>query len=174
MADLYYQRRYPDLVITVPMGFWTHRRRPPSLRTTVLRSAEVVSRLAGRPLTLPAWAGFELDTVLLFGDPERPQETEWIYENPEHPGHYARILTWSAGAPGSLTFPPERDRQPCSIRTYDLGGRPVFHALVEERFGQHEAVWQWGELTLMMMVKAAPWTGLDWFRQFLEEVDRHG
>jgi hypothetical protein len=174
IAELCYQRRYPDLVITVPIGHWYHRRRPPSLLTSVLPAAEVSGRLL--PAHTFAPAGFRLDTVFLLGSPDEPQELELVYEHLDYPGHTLRILIWPPSTPNPLSFPPTKDPHPGYTTSYRLHGRQVFHAFSSRRFGQHEVVWKQGDMKLMVMLKPAPWTDfrsvVHWLRDFLDPLEQ--
>ena len=140
LALLCYQRRHPDLLITVPMGYWEHRRRPPALLTTPLTSEEALPALAELPL--PILAGYTLDSAILFGDVGDPQEIDLVYRRGTAPEHWIRLLIWTAGADGSLAFPPKIDRQPCRHHAIRLNGSTVWHAWLTLEYGQHEAVWR--------------------------------
>jgi hypothetical protein len=166
-ADLCYPGRYEDLCVTVPMGYWKHRRRPSTLTTTAKPAGEVPQSWSSLAVGPPPQYNFRLDTALAIGDPAQPQEIEWLYENDELPGHYIRVLTWPVGAPNAPTFPLEVDRQPCSTETASLKGREVHYAFLDQRFGQFEAIWQQDETIVMLMVKPAPWTNKDWFLRLL-------
>ena len=167
-ADLCYGGRYRDLIVTVPMGYWKHRRRPATLNTTVARAADVPASWLKLQVSLPAQYGFVLDTAIAFGDPEQPQEVEWIYEKQEPLGHYVRVLTWPRGAPNAPTYPLEVDRQPCSTDVLHVRGREVPHAFLDERFGQHEVIFERDDAVVMLMVKPHPGSDREWFTQFLD------
>jgi hypothetical protein len=173
MADLYYQRRHEDLVITVPMGYWQHRRRPATLRTHVLRAAEVPDALREMEVPPPA-EQFRLDSALWFAGPEgrdepgEPREIEWIYVDRRRPERCVRILTWRAGREGSAPYPPRRDRQPCSSQVLNVRRRRVFHAFRDRRYGQHDAMWRQHGLVVMMLAKPDTSTDDGWFRWLLE------
>jgi hypothetical protein len=164
-ALLCYQRRHPDLLITVPMGYWEHRRRPPALLTTPLTSEEASSAAA---LPLPKISGYTLDSVILFGDVETPQEIDLVYRRGTAPEHWIRLLIWTAGADGAPAFPPKIDRQPCRHDAIRLNGSTVWHAWLTPEYGQHEAVWRDAQRMYMLMCKPAPWTGPDFFRRLVE------
>jgi hypothetical protein len=166
-AYLCYQRRHPDLLITVPMGYWEHRRRPPALLTTPLTSGEF-SAASTRPP--PVIAGYALDSALLFGDLANPQEIELIYRRGSTPEHWVRLLIWPAGGPGTPGFPPKIDRQPCRHDLLKLKGAMVWHAWLTPEYGQHEAVWSDAERVYMLLCKPAAWTGPDFFFELIEKL----
>lgn len=168
IADLCYWGRYEDFIVTVPMGYWKHRRRPAKVNITVARAADVPKSCLKLQVSPPPQYGFVLDTAIAFGDPEHPQEVEWIYEKPEPPGHYVRMLTWPEGAPNAPTYPLEVDRQPCSTDVLHLRQREVPYAFLDARFGQHEVIFQRDDILVMLMVKPAPWTDREWFTKFLD------
>ncbi len=168
IADLCYPARYTDRRVTVPMGYWKHRRQPATLSTTAARADHVPESWLRLKVSPPPQYKFALDTALAFGDSEQPQEVEWIYENDELPGHYIRVLTWPVGAPNAPTFPLEVDRQPCSTEVYQVRDKEVHYAFLDPRFGQFEAIWRKGDIIVMLMVKPAPWTNKDWFLRLID------
>ena len=105
-------------------------------------------------------AGFHLDSLVVFVDGQgQPIEVEWIYEHAKHRGHYVRCLAWAPESAHRLKYPPQLDRQPCTARTHRIHGREVFHAFLDPRYGQHEAVWRTpAGLLVMLLLKPAPWT----------------
>ncbi len=82
-----------------------------------------------------------------------------------------RLLTSPPGVEGGLPYPPEREnRQPCQQLRLQVRGRTIYHAYADERFGQHEAVWQQDGYNLMSIIKPTPWTNLRWFERLLSEI----
>jgi hypothetical protein len=167
-AERFYQRRHPDLVITVPMGYWSHRRRPATLRTVALRPDEVPDRLRSWEKPPPDGA-YTLDSVLVFGDTERPQEVEWIYRDRSAAQGGLRILTWSYESRVG-PYPPRLDRQPCRSQLLEVNDTRVFHAYGDPDVGQHEAVVRAGDLVAMVIARSTPDTDIAWFRALLEAM----
>jgi hypothetical protein len=169
-ADLSYQSRYQEPPIIVPVGYWAHKRAQ-SLQVTVLRADDVPAHIPSFGILLPDDYGYRLNTAFVFGDPESPQEVDLVFEHEQDAGRYVRILASPRDAAEGLRFPPTLEqRHPCSSRVLSMGGLDVYHAYHDERYGQHEAVWQKDGLNLMLIVKPAVWTNMAWFAGLLERM----
>jgi hypothetical protein len=171
LADLCYQSRHEEPPIAVPVSYWAHKR-PESLRVTVLRAEDIpATGVPGFRLAPPADYGYRLNTAFVFGDPESPQEVDLVFEQQEDAGRYMRLLSSPADAAHGLPFPPALEkRHPSSSHLLRVNGLDVYHAYQEERYGQHEAVWQTHGLTMMLIVKPAVWTDMTWFGGLLEKM----
>lgn len=172
LAALCYQARHPDLVVTVPMGYWAHRRRPSALLTTPMAGSHCPRGLPGSDIS-PLQSGgtaVVLNSVFLFGDPDKPQEIEYVYSRDTDRVQRIRLLVWPCGAPGALSWPPSLDRQPCSHRCIEVHGQTVYHGWLDSRYGQHEAVWQIEGVTYMMMASPMLHTDVKWFEDFLAAI----
>ena len=62
---------------------------------------------------------------------------------------------------------PDVGEQPCERRTVSVLGATVHHAYLSPEYGAHEAVWQSAERNVLLLVKPAPWTNMEWFERFL-------
>ncbi len=166
LTERFYQRRHPDVIITVPMGYWTHRRGPAG--TTALRADEVPGWLSLWEVPPPP-SDFVLDSMVYFGAPDRPRETDWVYRDrfSRHGG--LRVLTWDLHGE-KAPYPPRLDRQPCQSQVVELAGRPVHHAYGDPGVGQHEAVTRRGGRVVMVLAKATPDTDGAWFHSVLEAM----
>jgi hypothetical protein len=170
-AELSYQHRYPRAAtVSVPVGYFDHHRRPRSLRQTAYAGATAPASLPGRDLMAPADSGYALDSVFVFGDPAAPQEVEYIHAQARSPGHDLRFLVTPSTGVGAIHFPPSVDEQPCWSQLRKVRGHDVYHAYLDDRYGQHEAVWQRGALTVLLIVRPAGWTDTAWFLRLLEQV----
>lgn len=170
LADLCYQSRHEEPPIAVPVGYWAHKRSE-SLRVTVLRAENVPAHFPGSGLFLPPDYGYRLNTAFVFGDPESPQEVDMVFEQAEDAGRYIRLLVSQSDAVQGLPYPPATEkRHPCSTRVLKINGLDVYHAYHDERYGQHEAVWQKNGLNSMLIVKPAVWTDMAWFDNLLNEI----
>jgi hypothetical protein len=171
LAELSYQYRHPSAAtIGVPVGYFDHHRRPRSLRQTAYAAALAPAALPGRDLLPPPDLGYTLDSVFVFGDPASPQEVEYLHAQTRSPGHDLRFLVTPISGDGAIHFPPSVDEQPCWSQLRKLRGRDVYHAYLDDRYGQHEALWQRGTLTIMLIVRPAVWTDTAWFLRLLEQV----
>ena len=43
----------------------------------------------------------------------------------------------------------------------------MHQAYLSPEYGAHEAVWQSSGLNILLLVKPAPWTNMEWFERFL-------
>jgi hypothetical protein len=164
LAQLSYQSRHASDVIAVPVGFWAHKRTPPTLKELALPGEAVPADLMGRHI-VPG-DRYRLDSAFLLGG-EQSREAEFVYDLAGEPGHYVRVLVWPTGSPGSPRLPPERDRHPGATELMTVAGHPVYHAYAVPEFGPHEAVLANAGLTLMVLAKPGPWTDEAWFRQII-------
>jgi hypothetical protein len=170
LADLCYQSRHSEPPIAVPVGYWAHKRRE-SLQMTVLRAQSLPRDNPCYRVSPPDDYGYRLDTAFVFGDTQRPEEVDLVFEQAQDPGRYLRILVSPSDTSEGLQYPPAREeRQPCSSRRLSIKGRDVYHAYQDERYGQHEAVWQQDGLNTMLIVKPAVWTDVEWFDNLLEKM----
>jgi hypothetical protein len=161
---LSYRSRHPDRTPSVPVGYWHHRRGPPSTPVRILERPP--PDLPGAHITPPARLGFHLDTVQVFGDLRCPQEVEYLYADAADRGRTIRILVSPAGAEGGVRFPPETEGQPCTV----VRLRDVHYAFGDPRYGPHEAVWQQDGLNVMLLAKPAPFTDRYWFTASLSSL----
>jgi hypothetical protein len=171
LADLCYQSRHEEPPIAVPIGYWAHKRSQ-TLRVTALRAEDVhAARAPGFRLSPPDEYGYRLNTAFVFGDPQSPQEVDLVFEQREDAGRYMRVLTSPSDAARGLPFPPALEqRHPSSSDVLRVNGLDVYHAYHDERYGQHEAIWQKHGLNIMLIVKPATWTDLTWFSNLLEKI----
>lgn len=170
LADLSYQSRYGEPPIGVPVGYWAHKRSP-SLQVTALRAEEVPTHRAPFAISPPDDYGYRLNTAFVFGDQESPQEVDLVFEQEQDAGRYVRILASPSEAADGLPFPPTLEqRHPCSSQVVSINGLDVYHAYHDERYGQHEAVWQKNGVNIMLIVKPAVWTDVAWFTNLLEKM----
>jgi hypothetical protein len=167
-ARLAYRSRHGDRTAPVPVGFFRHRRGPPDV--AVHAYDEPPAGLLGRHLVPPARLGLRLAGAFVFGDPRRPQEVEYLYEDAADPGRTLRLLVSPAGVAHGVPYPPALEGQPCAAERRELEGREVHHAYADPRYGPHEAVWHAGGLNVMLLAKAAPWTDRFWFGRVLSEM----
>jgi hypothetical protein len=169
-ADLSYQSRYQEPPIAVPVGYWAHKRSA-SLQVTALRADDVPAHISTPGLSPPDDYGYRLNSAFIFGDPQRPQEVDLVFEHEQDAGRYVRVLASPQDAAEGLPFPPALEqRHPCSSRVLSINGLDVYHAYHDERYGQHEAVWQKNGLNIMLIVKPALWTNAEWFANLLEQM----
>lgn len=42
--------------------------------------------------------------------------------------------------------------------------------ILDEQFGSHEAIWQYGDKTMLLLIKPASWTTVTWFHQFISDL----
>src|SRR5262249_33757564 len=151
LAELSYQHRHPTAAtIDVPVGYFDHHRRPRSLRQTAYAAAAAPALLPGHDLVPPTDLGYALDSVFVFGDPPAAQEVEYLHAQARSPGHDLRLLVTASNGAGAIRFPPSVDEQPCWSQLRKVQGRDVYHAYLDDRYGQHEAVWQRGPLTSLL------------------------
>lgn len=172
LADLCYQSRHREPPIAVPVGYWAHKRAE-SLRVTVTRIGDeaTTSRFPGFRLAPPDDYGYRLNTAFVFGEPESPQEVDFVFEHEKDAGRYMRLLVSPSDATNGLPFPPAlEERHPASSHVMRVNGLDVHHAYQDERYGQHEAVWQKRGLNIMLIVKPAVWTDMTWFSTLLERM----
>jgi hypothetical protein len=171
LADLCYQSRHQEPPIAVPVGYWAHKR-PESLRVTVTRAEDIdMTRVPISGIAPPDDYGYRLNTAFIFGEPESPQEVDLVFEQTEDAGRYMRVLVSPSTAADGLPFPPALEqRHPCSSRVLSVNGLDVYHAYHDERYGQHEAIWQKHDLNIMLIVKPAVWTDMTWFSRLLERM----
>jgi hypothetical protein len=171
LADLCYQSRHQEPPIGVPVGYWAHKRSA-SLRCAVARAEDIT--MTGVPdfcIAPPDDYGYRLNTAFIFGEPESPQEVDLVFEQREDPGRYMRVLVSPSDAAERLPFPPAlEERHPCLSHVLRVNGLDVYHAYHDERYGQHEAVWQKHGLNIMLIVKPAVWTDMTWFSRLLEKM----
>lgn len=170
LADLSYQSRHQEPPIAVPVGYWAHKRKPPTIPSSVFSADNTPAELPGAAIAPRAEHGYRLDSIFVYGDSNQPQEVDFHYQKADQPGHYLRILSSPAGASGGISYPPVLDRQPCGSKTLTSdGGREVFYAFHEkEKFGPHEAVWQQDGLNIMMVFKPTPRTNRAWFLNLMD------
>ncbi|MGB7926342.1 MAG: hypothetical protein WCF57_24085 [Pyrinomonadaceae bacterium] len=171
LADLSYQSRHEEPPIGVPVGYWAHKR-PESLRVTVLHAEDIPAlRLPVADIAPPDDYGYRLNTAFVFGEPARPQEVDLVFEQTEDAGRYLRLLVSEQDAANGLPFPPALEkRHPSSSHLLRVNESDVYHAYHDERYGQHEAVWQKQGLTMMLIVKPAVWTDMAWFINLLNKM----
>jgi hypothetical protein len=170
-AELSYQHRHPAAAtVDVPVGYFDHHRRPRGLRQSAYPGSSAPASLPGRDLAPPADLGYELDSVFVFGDPAAPQEVEYLHAQARSPRHDLRFLVTPSTGPGGICYPPSVDEQPCWSQLRKVRDRAVYHAYLDDRYGQHEAVWQRGLLTITLIVRPAAWTDTAWFLRLLEGV----
>jgi hypothetical protein len=167
LAQLSYQSRHASDVIAVPVGYWAHKRAPATLNQLALPGAALSPDLMGRHIG--PGDRYQLDSVFLFGD-EQAQEVEYVYDLRGEPGRYIRVLVWETGAPRSPGLPPARDRQACSTEMTTVSGRSVYHAYLYPELGPHEAMFELGPLTVMVLAKPAPGTDAEWFKQLITHI----
>ena len=170
-ADLCYQSRHREPPITVPVGYWAHKRLPESLPLTVLRFEQFPTATPNFHVSPPDGYGYRLNSAFIFGDAQRPQEIDTVFEHVEDPGRYLRVLVSPSVMERGIPYPPVREvRQPCASRVLTIRRREVYHAYHDERYGQHEAVWQTDGINIMLIVKPTVSTDEAWFSRLLEEM----
>jgi hypothetical protein len=168
-ADLCYQGRHREPPIAVPVGYWAHKRLPETLQVTVLRSDQVPSDSPSFTVAPPEEYGYRSNSVFIYGNPQSPQEIDTLFEHMDDAGQYLRVLVSPSNVAGGVPFPPVREvRQKCSDRLLSVNGLEVYHAYSDERYGQHEAVWQKDGRNIMLIVKPTIWTDMEWFTHLLE------
>jgi hypothetical protein len=169
-ADLCYQSRYREPPIAVPVGYWAHKRAE-SHKITVLRAQDVPADDPCFRVSPPKDYGYLLNTAFVFDNQGRLQEVDLVFEHAKDSGRYMRLLISPSDAAKGLPYPPVREqRQPCSSRVLRVKDHDVHHAYLDERYGQHEAVWQKDGLNIMLIVKPATWTNMAWFDNLLERM----
>ena len=170
LADLSYQSRYREPPIGVPVGYWAYKRSE-SLQVTALRADNVPVHVTPFDIAPPEDYGYRLNTAFVFGNQESPQEVDLVFESEQDAGRYIRILASPCEAALGLPFPPALEqRHPCSSRVLSINGKDVYHAYHDERYGQHEAVWQKNGHNIMLIVKPAVWTDTVWFTDLLRKM----
>lgn len=172
LAGLCYQSRHQEPPIAVPVGYWAHKRSE-SLKVTVFGAEDIPAAhdVPGFDIAPPGDYGYRLSTAFVFGNPESPQEVDLVFEQTEDAGRYLRLLSSASDAPHGLPFPPALEqRHPSSSHVLRVNGLDVYHAYHDGRYGQHEAVWQKHGLNIMLIVKPAAWTDMNWFGNLLEKM----
>ena len=168
-GQLMYAHRHAADTITVPVGYWSHQRKPPDLAWHIFGKDEVPAGLPGRAVAAPA--GLVLDTVIVLGALAAPVEVEYLYQDPSDPGRYARVLASPAGTPGGIPYPPAPEaQQPCKTRELPVAGVTVHHAWAQDEFGPHEAVWQRAGENIMLLTKPMAHTDMQWFEKLLHDL----
>lgn len=171
VADLCYQGRHREPPIAVPVGYWAHKRLPESLQSTVLRSDQIPNNSSYFGISPPHAYGYQSNCAFIYGDPQCPQEIDTLFEHIENAGQYMRLLVSPSDITGGIPYPPAREiRQECSSSLLSVNGLEVYHAYYDERYGQHEAVWQKGGRNMMLIVKPMKWTDIEWFIRLLEQM----
>jgi hypothetical protein len=127
--------------------------------------------LPGFSIAPPEDYGYHLNTAFIFGEPESPQEIDLVFEQTEDAGRYIRLLVSPSDTADGLPYPPALEqRHPASSQVLRVNGLDVHHAYHDERYGQHEAVWQKHGHNMMLIVKPAVWTDMNWFNRLLEKM----
>ncbi len=174
LADLCYQGRHVELVIPVPVGYWKHRREPPTLMTRVFRGRETPQGVPAQAKLPEQLEGFRLDTVFVFLNPDlpEPQEADYAYALEEDRGIYLRILASPRGVAEGINYPPVLDEQPCSTEVMEIAGRRVYRAFLDSTLGPHEAVWQDRDHNFMLLAKPTRWSDAPWFESLVDKLIR--
>jgi hypothetical protein len=166
-AVLCYQSRHREPPVQVPVGYWRHQRESLPAETRVFRAADAASCLPGMSICQRMAGEYVLDSLLVYGDPEHPDEVDYLFGHKDDPACSLRLLA-SPRTPQGIAYPPRLDEQPCSKEERTLRGRAVYHAFLVPRFGPHEAVWEQDGLVLMLLVKPMIWTDTDWFLRLMD------
>jgi hypothetical protein len=173
LATLCYQARHREDTIEVPTGYWRHRRDTMKLLVEAVACAEAPEGLPGRRLRPASASGYRLDSVFIYRAAEAGPviEADYVYETPDNPGRYLRILASPCGTSGGVVYPPVPDEQDCNTTVLGASESAIYHAYLEE-LGPHEAVWQEGGDNIILLCKPAAWTDLSWFKRLLAELTR--
>ena len=169
-AELCYQWRHETPTTREVTGYWRHHRMHSSSRQTVFRAGNSPNDLPGRGIILPRDSGYYLNSLFVFGEVENPHEVHFLYEHIDDPGRYVRVLASPSAAVGGVPYPPILDEQTCSTRILKKKGYDIYHAFLDERFGQHDVVWRKDDLHILMMIKPTPWTDIAWLEKLLDEM----
>lgn len=170
-SELCYQSRHREPPIAVPVGYWAHKRLPESLKMTVQRAADVQADTSVFAILPLGEYGYQLDSVFIYGELKSPQEKDYIFQHSEDVGRFVRLLVSPSESPGAIPYPPERElRQPCTSQIIEIGDCRVYHAYYDERYGQHEAVWQKSNHNFMLIIKPTIESNMAWFTEFLKKI----
>ena len=171
LAVLSYAHRHEDTVITVPVGYFRHRRAPETLRLHARVPSDVPPGLPGRDVVARLASRYAVDSVFLVGDAEAPREADWVLRrNAGDPDTTIRLIGTAAEGGGVIAAPPALDEQPCNAERLEIRGVGVDHAWADERVGPHEAVWRDGAVALMLLARPQVDTDAAWFRALLAEA----
>ena len=170
-ADLCYQSRHREPPIAVRVGYWAHKRLPESLPLSVLRDEQIPNVASNFNVSPPGEYGYRLNSAFIFGDAQKQQEIDYLFEHVEDAGRYMRVLVSPSDMEGGVPYPPVREtRQACTSRVLTIRRQEVYHAYHDERYGQHEAVWQKDGFNIVLIVKPTISTDVTWFGRLLEAM----
>jgi len=171
LAELCYQRRHPESPIAVPTGVWKHTRSA-AWTQKVLTANETPQSLNRYQPSIPAERGFELSCAFAFYNQDSLREVDWVCESSSDPTAYLRILAAPTSSdPSALKFPPVvQNGHPSKTTQHSIRGRQIFHAFVDERYGQHEAVWKHQDTVMMAICKPTASTSSTWFLNLMEKL----
>ena len=164
---LMYQHRHPVETGETPISYWDYKRSagPDELR---IHTRDLETPPPGLLNELPESESLRRDTVLRIESSEGFEEIEEIYEHLNYPGHFIRFIHSPAGTGVPIAYPPVLyTEQPCEHRTVSILGTTVHRAYLSAEYGPHEAVWQSAGRNILLLVKPAPWTNMEWFERFL-------
>ena len=171
LAVLSYAHRHEDTVITVPVGYFFHRRSPQTLRLRALTPPDVPTGLRGGDVVGRLASCWSVDSVFLVGDPDAPLEVDWVLrQRAKDTDTTIRILATAADADGSIALPPRLAEQPCTSERLQVHGVRVDHAWADSRVGPHEAAWRENDTALMLLARPQADTDVAWFRALLAEA----
>jgi len=170
-AKLSYASRHKKNAVTVPLSYWNHQRNS-SMKIFPFSAGD--DRL--KPLLKPDFFSrkifdYNLNSVFIFGNTaDLPQEIEYFYEHQGTPGMYLRMLVTPTNAIQPIVYPPKLDDQICTSEIIDIKGIKVHRAFLTENYGSFEAVWQYGDLSILLLVKPATWTDKAWCDKLLHNI----
>lgn len=165
-AELSYAYRHSSFASPVPLSYW-HYNRQEDMSVHAYSWNSVPEHIVKEHLCLPESVPYAPNSVFTFGDPQNPTEIEYYYEHIDHPGSYIRLLTTTTKSKYSIPFPPQIGDQSCNSYTVEVKGHTVYYSFLTEQFGPHEAIWQQGENTILLLAKPAPWTNRKWMANLL-------
>lgn len=170
-AKLSYASRHRKNAVAVPLSYWNHQR---DSTMKIFPFSVVDSRL--KPLLRQSIFpqkifDYNLNSVFIIGNtPDFPQEIEYFYEHQRTPGMYLRMLVTPTNTVRPIAFPPRLDDQICTSEIIDIKGAKVYCAFLTKNYGPFEAVWQYDDLSILLLIKSATWTNKAWCNELLHDI----
>ncbi len=152
--------RYQKNASPVPLSYWSYTRKQ---EWTLIPLVPTDSTKA--PINLSDH-GYFLNSLFVLNGFEK----EYYYEKRGSPGSYIRLLITPYGSDDSIPYPPFLGDQKCTSQTISINGIDIYHAYLSEEFGPHEAIWRHNNNVMLLLVKPARWTSIDWFHQLLTDI----
>lgn len=161
-AFLCYSNRHKKTASEVPLSYWKYKR-----QTTWSMNSIPVSK-ALPPIHIPESYGYNLNSVFSFGTPA--EEIEYYYEHEKQPGSYIRVLVTPYGKEYSIPYPAILGDQTCKTQVLDIKNNIVYHVCLKEERGPHEVIFRQKDSVILLLVKPASWTSIQWLHQLLNDI----